>query len=43
MNQCGMPHGVRWNVGIAVLHDNGLIELDGKHVRAAGLLRGVAA
>jgi hypothetical protein len=34
------PSGGHWNSGIAVLRNNGLIEIDGKRYRAAPLFRG---
>jgi hypothetical protein len=33
------PSGGHWNSGIAVLRNNGLIEVDGRKLRAAVLLR----
>lgn len=36
------PTGGHWNGGVAVLCNNGLIETDGKRLRAAALLRGTA-
>jgi len=33
------PSGGYWNSGIAVLRNNGLIEIDGRRYRAAGLFR----
>ena len=36
------PSGGRWNSGIAVLRNNGLIEADGRRFRASELLRSEA-
>jgi hypothetical protein len=33
------PSGGHWNSGIAVLRNNGLIEIDGRRYRAAELFR----
>jgi hypothetical protein len=33
------PSGGHWNSGIAVLRNNGLIEIDGRRYRSASLFR----